>query len=108
MSKGELQKYFMMETHDPPWARHPGREMMLAFLSQTYYQPKMNDDIELYVKTCLVCQQDKTLRQREAGLLQLLPIPDKLWVSILIDFIIRFLKVDDMNTVMVVVDRFTK
>jgi hypothetical protein len=29
----------------------------------------MDDDIELYVKTCLVCQQDKTLRQQEEGLL---------------------------------------
>ena len=37
----------------------------------------MEDDIELYVKTCLVCQQDKTLRQQEAGLLQPLSIPDK-------------------------------
>jgi len=55
-----------------------------------------------------VCQQDKTLRQQEAGLLQLLPIPDKPWVSILMGFIVRFLKVDGMNTVMVVIDRFTK
>jgi hypothetical protein len=29
-------------------------------------------------------------------------------VSILIDFIIGFSKVDDMNTIMVVIDRFTK
>jgi len=68
----------------------------------------MEDDIELYVKTCLVCQQDKTLRQQEAGLLQPLSIPDKPWVSILIDFIIGFSKVDGMNTIMVVIDRFTK
>ena len=98
----------MMETHDPQWAGHPGRERMVALLSQTYYWPKMEDDVELYVRTCLVCQQDKTLRQREACLLQPLPIPKRPWVSVSMDFIVGFLKVDGMNTIMVVVDRFTK
>jgi hypothetical protein len=37
MPKGELQKYFIMETHDPQWARHLGRERTLALVSQTYY-----------------------------------------------------------------------
>ena len=58
--KGELWKYLMMETHDPQWAGHPSRERMVALLSQTYYWPKMEDDVELYVRTYLVCQQDKT------------------------------------------------
>jgi len=106
--KGELPKYLMTETHDPQWAGHPGKERMVALLSQTYYWPKMEDDVELYVRTCLVCQQDKTLRQREAGLLQPLPIPEKPWVSVSMDFIVGFPKVDGMNTIMVVVDRFTK
>jgi len=65
VSKGELRKYLMTETHDPHWAGHPGRGRMVALLSQTYYWSKMEDDVELYVRTCLVCQQDKTLRQRE-------------------------------------------
>jgi hypothetical protein len=106
--KGELRKHLLMETHDPQWAGHPGRERMVALLSQTYYWPKMEEDVELYVRTCLVCQQDKTLRQREAGLLQPLPIPERPWVSVSMDFIVGFPKVDGMNTIMVVVDRFTK
>jgi hypothetical protein len=81
---------------------------MVALLSQTYYWPKMEDDVELYVRTCLVCQQDKTLRQREAGLLQPLLIPKKPWVLVSMDFIVGFSKADGMNTIMVVVDRFTK
>jgi hypothetical protein len=40
-------------------------------------------------------------------LLQPLPIPDKPWLFF-IDFIIGFSKVDGMNTIMVVVERFTK
>jgi hypothetical protein len=108
MPKGELRKYLMMETRDPQWAGHPGRERMVALLSQTYYWPKMEDDIELYVRTCLVCQHDKTLRQRKAGLLQPLPIPEKPCVAVSMDFIVGFPKVDGMNMIMVVVDRYTK
>jgi len=108
MLKGELRKYVMTEIHDPQWAGHPGRERMVALLSQNYYWPKMKDDVELYVRTSLVCQQDKTLREREAGLLQPLLIPEKPWVSVSMDFIVGFPKVDGMNTIMVVVDRFTK
>jgi hypothetical protein len=41
-------------------------------------------------------------------LVQPLPIPDKPRVSVSLDFIVGFPKLDDMNAVMVVVDRFTK
>ncbi|XP_061956833.1 uncharacterized protein LOC133678522 [Populus nigra] len=74
---GKLRKHLLAETHDPQWVGHPGRELMLALLAETYYWPKMEFDVELYVKTCLVCQQDKVLRQKEAGLLQPLPIPER-------------------------------
>ncbi|KAG6474774.1 hypothetical protein ZIOFF_068713 [Zingiber officinale] len=67
----------------------------------------MENDVEAYVKTCLVCQQDKTEGKKEAGLLQPLPIPEKPWVSVSMDFISGFPKVDDMSSIMVVVDRFS-
>lgn len=38
-----------------------------------------------YVKTCLVCQQDKTERKKEAGLLQPLPIQEQPWRSVSMD-----------------------
>ncbi|KAF7143242.1 hypothetical protein RHSIM_Rhsim05G0156800 [Rhododendron simsii] len=56
---GGLRQELLRETQDPQWAGHPGRQRMLALLSRSYYWPKMEDDVEAYVKTCLVCQQDK-------------------------------------------------
>ena len=58
---------------------------MYALLSCSYYWPKMGLDIELYVKTCLVCQQDKGLTQKEVSLIQPLPIPKSPWISISMD-----------------------
>ncbi|KAG6522526.1 hypothetical protein ZIOFF_019666 [Zingiber officinale] len=74
---GGLRKELLKETHDPLWAGHPGVERMLALLARSYIWPKMENDVKAYVKTCLVCQQDKTERKKEAGLLQPLPIPEK-------------------------------
>ena len=105
---GNLRRVLLKETHDTCWAGHPGRERMKALLSRHYYWPGMDDDIEAYVKSCYVCQMDKPERAREAGLLQPLPNPERPWASISMDFISGFPKVQDMASVLVVVDRFTK
>ena len=47
----------------------------------------MRDDIEAYVQTCLVCQQDKMDHQLPAGLLELLPATIRPWESVSINFI---------------------
>lgn len=105
---GSLRRELMREMHDPQWAGHPGVDRMLALISRSYYWPKMEDDIELYVKTCLVCQKDKHERKKQAGLLQPLPIPERPWQSVSMDFISGFPKVEGMRSIFVVVDRFSK
>ena len=47
----------------------------------------MDDNIHAYVKTCHVCQVDKTERKKETGLLQPLPVPERPWLSVRMDFI---------------------
>ena len=41
----------MKEAHDSAWAGHPCVEKILALLSRVYFWPKMDDDIEAYVRT---------------------------------------------------------
>jgi len=52
---GKIRRELLKETHDPQWAGHLGKQRMYALLSGSYYWLKMELDIELYVKTCLVC-----------------------------------------------------
>ena len=68
----------------------------------------MRDDVEAYVKTCLVCQQDKTEQRVPAGLLEPLPIPERSWESISMDFIMGLPKFEGCNIIIVVVERFSK
>lgn len=81
---------------------------MLALMSRVYYWPRMEADIEAFVKSCLVCQQDKVERKLEAGLLQPLPTSERPWSSVSMDFVTGFPKVNGMSTVMVVFARFSK
>ena len=72
----------MKEAHNSSCAEHAGGARMFSLLSHTYFWTKMEDDREAYVKTCHVCQVDKTERKKEAGLLQPLPAPERSWLSI--------------------------
>ena len=107
-SGGGLRRELLRETHDPQWAGHLGIERMSALLSKSYFWPKMSDDVESNVQTCHVCQVDKIERKVEAGLLQPLPVPEKPGQSISMDFIVGFLEVNGMRSILVVVDRFSK
>ena len=41
----------------------------------------LRDDVEAYVRTCLVCQQDKVEQHQPRGLLEPLPIAELPWES---------------------------
>jgi len=98
----------MKECHDSKWAGHPGIHRTLALVGDSYYGPHMKDDVEAYVKTCLVCQQDKIERGTPAGLLEPLPIPHRPWESVSMDFIVALPTSEGYNWVLVVVDRYSK
>ena len=59
----------------------------------------MKDGIEVYVKTCHICQVDK-FEHKKAGLLQTLSIPEMPWLSVSVDFISEFSKVDGKSSIM--------
>ena len=60
----------------------------LALVGDSYYWPHLKDDIEAYVRARLVCQRDKIEQETPAGLLEPLPIPERPWESISIDYIV--------------------
>ncbi|KAK3019140.1 hypothetical protein RJ639_002871 [Escallonia herrerae] len=53
-------------------------------------------------------KMDKVERKKKAGLLQSLPVPKRPWESVSLDFITGLPKVEDLGTILVVVDRFSK
>ena len=49
----------MVEMHNDPTARHPGRDETIHKMCQKYYWPKMKEWITDYIKGCATCQQVK-------------------------------------------------
>ena len=68
----------------------------------------MGTDVEEYVRTCLTCQQDKVEQQKPVGLLEPLPVPERSWESIFLDFISSLPTVGRLRSILMVVDRFSK
>ncbi|KAE8661278.1 hypothetical protein F3Y22_tig00116012pilonHSYRG00001 [Hibiscus syriacus] len=103
-----LRRDLVKECHDTKWAGHPGQKRTMALLETAYFWPHMKDSVELYVKTCLVCQQDKVENRQPTGLLEPLPVPQRPWDAITLDFISALPKSEGYGSIMVVVDRFSK
>ena len=105
----DLRKEILMEAHNSPFAMHPGGTKMYQDLKQHFWWKSMKRDVAGFVSKCLVCQQVKAPRQKTAGLLQPLSIPEWKWENIAMDFIVGLPKTPKGYTVIwVVVDRLTK
>ena len=69
----------------------------------------MKREMEDLVSKCLVCQQVKTPRQKPAGLLQPLSVPEWKWENVSMDFISGLPKtLKGFTVILVVIDRLTK
>ena len=68
----------------------------------------MRKDVRRYIRNCHVCQRSRTPRHRPSGVLRPLPIPDRPWSSISMDFVTGLPWSDGNDAIWVVVDRLTK
>lgn len=68
----------------------------------------MKGDIKTYVYKCHTCQQNKYETISPPSLLQPLPIPEKVWTDIIMDFIVGLPLSKGKFLMMVVVDRLSK
>jgi hypothetical protein len=81
---------------------------MIKRLREVFYWPKMKDLVKAFIRHCDVCQRHKIETTMPSRLLQLLFIPTKVWVEVLMDFIDGLPKSSMKSTILVVVDRLTK
>jgi hypothetical protein len=68
----------------------------------------MNSDVRQYVSNCRTYRRIKARRNRHQGLLQPLPIPERSWQHISINFITHLPLSNRFDVVLVIVDRLTK
>ena len=74
-----------------------------------YYWQGMSTSIRKHVRECDACQRTKVTMQPPSGLLQPLPIPERPWRSIGMDFLGPLSKsASGKDMILVIIDRLTK
>jgi len=107
-SVAAIRKDLIALYHDSSSGGHSGMTATLQRLRQDFYWKKMKQDVYAYVRCCDVCQRCKGENVAYPGLLQPLPIPDKVWQDISMDFIEGLPRVAGHEVIFVVVDRLSK
>jgi hypothetical protein len=87
---------------------HPGIDKTMELLTQNYWWPGMKKDIQKYVQGCNICQTVKPDQQAKAAPLHPNEIPEWPWQVISVDMIGPLPESKGFDTILVVVDRFTK
>jgi predicted aspartyl protease len=87
---------------------HPGQDKTKKLIKERYYWLGMDDDIERFVSNCHACRRSKVPRDKTPGLLHSLPIPDRPWQHISVDFKDMPPDRKGMNMVCVFIDRLSK
>jgi hypothetical protein len=104
----QLKLDILEQVHNTRLSGHLGNEKTYRLLARTYYFPSMRSFVNTYVQGCETCKRNKTPRHQPYGLLQPLPIPQAPWQSISMDSIVKLPKSKGFDSILVVVDRFTK
>ena len=96
------------QVHDSPLGGHSGFLKTLHRVKRDFYWPGLRADVRKMVRECDTCQRLKYETCNLAGLLQPLPIPEKPWMDVSMDFVEGLPKSQLKDMVLVVVDKFTK
>jgi hypothetical protein len=104
----ELQLRLIKEHHDTLLAGHPGRSKTFNLLSRQYFWKTMRKQVDRYVRSCAECQKSRTCRHASFGVLRLLPVPEKPWEDISMDFVTGLPECEGYDAIWVVVDRLSK
>ena len=100
----KIRKKILKENHELVDVGHPGQHRMLELLKRTYWWPGLKEDIKKYVQECFKCQKNKVQHQRKVGELYSLEILQGPWQEISIDIIRLLLRLNGMDTIVVIVD----
>ena len=104
----ERKKEVLHLYHDHVLAGHLGFRKTLELIRRRYWWKGMVKEVKSYCQSCDTCQKAKVSRHSPTGKLLPLPIPDRNWQYLTMDFIVKLPKSNKMDSILVVVDRRSK
>ncbi|QRW25030.1 Retrotransposable element Tf2 protein [Rhizoctonia solani] len=104
---GTLRTELLCIFHDSPLAGHPGRQQTLELICRNYYWPGIRANTYWHVDSCETCQ--RICKPKYASIpLQPLEIPSRPWQHISYDMIVDLPKDGNFDSILVIIDSFTK
>ena len=108
-SNQAIKAKLLAEAHDSILAGHVGSAKTIELVARDYYWPRMYEEIKHYVATCTKCQQNKASHEHPQGLLQPLPVPERRWQQVTMDFITQLpMTKSGHDAIVVFVDKLSK
>ena len=86
-----MSENLVQEKHNGGLDGHFGIDKTLGKLSRFFFWPKMKENVQRYMNKCRICQHVKG-RSHNARLYMPLPIPNKPWDSVSLDFFLGLLR----------------
>lgn len=103
-----IKRDLVRERHDSVMASHPGRAATVELLSRDFYWPSMARFVQRYTDACDTCNRTKSMTHKPFGPLQPLQVPEAPWTDVTYDMIVDLPKSEGYDSILVVVDRFSK
>lgn len=94
--------------HTSPGGGHSGYHRTLRRIKSSFWWTGMKDFVRKAIREYEVCQRNKNETVAPPSLLQPLPLPDKVWEEISMDFVHGLPTSQEKTVIMVVVDWFSK
>ena len=104
----DLRLKVLQYKHDHILSGHFGQNKTIQLVKEEYTWPKLRTFIKDFCKSCTTCMRSKAPRHKPYGLLKQLPVPDKPWNSISMDFIDQLPSSHGFTSILVIVDRLSK
>jgi hypothetical protein len=103
-----LRTRLIQEAHDGLLTAHPGKNKTRKLINKRYWWPGLAQDVDQYVANCHSCRRSTIPRDKAPGLLQPLPIPERPWQHIAMDFKSFPPDRHGYNAILVIIDRLSK
>ncbi len=103
-----LRTHLIREVHDQISTAHPGRDKTYKLLKDRYFWKGMLANVDRYVRNCHPCRRSSSHRDKIPGLLQPLPVPDRPWQHLSMDFASFNKDKHGYDNVLVIMDRLSK
>jgi transposase InsO family protein len=105
-----LRTTILQRVHDSPITGHSGAANTFRSLARDFHWDGMSGDVKRFQRNCDVCKRIHPSRKARQGLLSPLPVPDRFWKQVSVDFMTDLPARTDEEPrhLMVLTDRLSK